>query len=464
MKAPPHDLEAEKAVLGAILLHAPEVAPKALPLLLGACFYHPAHTAIHESILDCDSRGEPIDAITVWGALQRLGLSERLNVVGGDSYLVELMGFVVTTENVEFYARRVAEKAERRRLLAELSEVVVSGYDSTVGDAEWFHSLEAVMLRASEDRRTGYKPPEIRSALREYVAELGERYKRARSDSKLVGVPTGFSHLDNLTGGLRPGQQIVVAARPGMGKSAFALNVIEGAAERGTAVYVCSAEMSNNELLERMLSSSGDIGAMRLRNGDLDAHDWVKVQKTATRLADFPIVLDDQGCISIAELRSRVRRWRLTLAKDAKNALVVVDYLQLLKGAQQKRNGNRQEEVAEISGGLKALAKQCACPVISLAQLNRELERRADKRPVLSDLRESGSVEQDADIVMFLYRDEVYDDSESNPHRGTAELLIRKHRAGATGELWLKWEATKTRFTALLEAPPEKGNRNAEAY
>jgi replicative DNA helicase len=458
--SPPHSDEAEAEVLGSILLR-PEKLAVVAPLLQSADFFQPTNGAIYTGIVECDRDGDAITHISVFEKLKAIGLDDRLRSKGGIEYLLTLEGAVITPEAVVTHARIVAEKAHRRRMAMELSTLTNQAFSASVSEDQFFATFEKAILELSTPRSTAHRSQTLKQALKSLISELGTRYEEfRRKGGQVVGIRTGFDHFDELTGGLRNGQQVVLAARPAMGKSAWALNAVEAAGESGIPVYVLSAEMTNPELAERMVAANGNVDASNLRNGTLDQYEWVKLTNAASRLAELPVRLDDDTDASIGDLRSRVRRWRATEAAKAERALVVVDYLQLLspeEDGDSKYRANREREVAEISRGCKAMAKESKCAVIALAQLNRQLESRADKRPMLSDLRESGAIEQDAVLVMFLYRDEVYRKSNekwTNPFAGIAELIVAKHRAGACNTLALNWDPVHTKFSTRTEPMP----------
>jgi replicative DNA helicase len=453
---PPHSLEAEQSVLGAVLLHAESALPKVKPLLDASSFYHPAHKALWEAILDCEKRHAPVDAVSVIEALRRLDLLGRLNSEGGEEYLTTLQGVVVTVENVEHHAQIVARKADRRWCSEQLAELVAKGYGED-DDDEFAGDVERLLMDVGARRRNVKRGAKLRDTLKALLGDLEVRMERARQGGTipLIGIPTGFDNLDKLTGGWRDGDQIVIAARPSMGKTAFVMNAVTSAAlAYGVYALVFSAEMAAMQLVERMVASRGRVDTLNLRNGTLVAEDMVRITTAATDLSELPIEIDDETGLTITDVQSRARRWRSTTAKDAGRCIIVLDYLQLLEPTNSKVQ--REQQVAEISRGMKRLAKECRCPVISLAQLNRELERRDDKRPRMSDLRDSGSIEQDADIVAFLYRDEIYDPAPSNPQKGTAELIVGKFRGGPLATLWFDWDGQHTTFTTRWAPLPSK--------
>jgi replicative DNA helicase len=454
---PPHSLEAEQNVLGAILLAASSALPRARPYLDDDAFYHPAHRAIWQAILDVDEHKIAVDTVSVLDALRRLDLLRNLRSEGGDEYLSTLQLRVVTVENVEFHAQLIAKKANRRHAAVALSDLAHKGFGDA-DDDQFFVEYERMILDLGARRRAITRAEKLVETLTTFQKELEARYERSKlglDGPPIVGVPTGFPNVDKLTGGWRKGDQIVIAARPSMGKTAWVMNAITSASMHfGVHALVFSAEMSAMQLVERMVASHGRVDTMVLRNGTLVEADWRRVTEAATDLSELPIEIIDEAGLTIADVQSRARRWRATTAKNAELCAIVVDYLQLLEPTNPK--AQREQQVSEISRGLKRLAKECGCPVISLAQLNRQLESRDDKRPRMSDLRDSGSIEQDADIVAFLYRDGVYDKSPNNPQRDIAELIVGKFRGGPLATLWFDWDGQHTTFVTRWEKPPEK--------
>jgi replicative DNA helicase len=454
----PHNLDAERSVLGAILLHAESALPRSRPYLDDDAFYHPAHKAIWQAIIDAEEHKIAVDAVSVLDALRRLDLVRNLKSEGGEDYLTTLQFAVITVENVEHHAQIVARKANRRHAAVALSELAHKGLGES-DDDEFFAEFEKLILDLGTRRRSLTRAAKLVETLTTFRHELEARYERSKlglDGPLIVGVPTGFPNVDKLTGGWRKGDQIVIAARPSMGKTAWVMNAVTSAAMHfGVHALVVSAEMSAMQLVERMVASHGRVDTLVLRNGTLVEADWRRVTKAATDLSELPIEIIDEAGLTIADVQSRARRWRATTAKNAEQCVIVVDYLQLLEPTNAKQQ--REQQVSEISRGLKRLAKECGCPVISLAQLNRQLESRDDKRPRMSDLRDSGSIEQDADIVAFLYRDGVYDKSPENPQRDIAELIVGKFRGGPLATLWFDWDGQHTTFVTRWEAPPPKG-------
>jgi replicative DNA helicase len=382
------------------------------------------------------ARGEPVDPVTVADELRRADL---LDAIGGSSTLLSLQANTPATSNAARYATIVEEHALLRRLIGVAGEIAELGYGLPDDVTKTIDAAESMVYDLSQHRITD-STAELRDLLAETLGRIEEMYDRGDS---ITGTPTGYTDLDTLTAGLQPEALIVVGARPAMGKTAFALGMAAHAAMTANRpVLFFSLEMSRLELSQRLLCSEARVDSSRVRNGKLDDNDWSRITSAVGRLAEAPIWLDDNPNVSIMEIRGKARRLR---SKIGDLGLVVVDYIQLMTGRTSAES--RQVEVAEISRGLKILARELHCPVVALAQLNRSLEQRADKRPMLSDLRESGALEQDADVVMFLYRDEIY--NPESPDQGTAEVLVAKHRSGPTGVSKLAFLSHYTRFANM---------------
>jgi replicative DNA helicase len=436
----PHSLEAEALVLGAALVHTPTLAA-VMPLVSPEEFYHPAHQAIFEAMAGLVNASKPVDAVAVLEAMRDRDTAKTLAHLDGGDYLTKLMDGVVTVENVAYHAGIVRSKARRRKCAHVLRELAAAGFGDA-SDEEYRERVAAGVLDILTEQADP-RAMSLRKVIREVLTTVEKRYDNR---SSVTGIPTGYPDLDDMLSGLQPGELIIVAGRPSMGKSALAFNlVVQSAQQAKTAALVFSVEMSRTSVAERMLSADGPVEGMRLRSGRLGQADWLHLTNAASRLVDLAIVLDDSGAVSIADIRARSRAWAVGEAKAATNRLVVVDYLQLVAGERVK-NGNREQEVASISRGLKQLAKELRCPVVALSQLSRSLESRSDKRPTLSDLRESGALEQDADVIAFVYRDEVY--HEDSKDRGVAEIIVAKQRNGPTGTVKLSWHRQFSRFGA----------------
>lgn len=434
-KVPPHDIEAEQAILGCMLTDRDSVI-SAIEVLKEDAFYREDNRAIYSAILGLYAKSEPIDIITVKAELVENGNFER---VGGLEYLASLPERVPTTANIEKYIKIVDEKAMLRNLINMSNELISLGYDETEEVDRIMDMAEKKVFDLSQKKNSkGYTA--IKDVLVESFAKLEELYNQK---GKLSGIPTGFADLDLKTSGLHNSDLIIVAARPAMGKSAFAINIATNVAvQSGKGVAIFNLEMSKEQVGNRILCSESMVDNNKIRSGQVEDDDWVKLASTLGRLSDAPIYIDDTAGISIMEIRAKCRK--LKIEKDI--GLVVIDYLQLIQGSG-NRNSSREQEISEISRSLKILAKELDIPVIALSQLSRGVEKRDDKRPMLSDLRESGAIEQDADIVMFLYRDDYY--NEDSPKKNVAEVILAKHRGGSTGSVDLAWLPSYTKFANL---------------
>ncbi len=434
-RIPPQDLNAERSVLGAMMLEVGAVSD-AIGGLKADHFYRPAHAKVFEAMRALYDRSEPIDEITLQARLKENGSLEE---VGGVSFLASLSDGVPSAANIAHYAKIVRERALIRRLIATTSSIATKGYEGTTDIEQLLEDAEVSSFESTSDRyQRSY------SSMNELVKEAFKAIeKRFEEKSSITGVPTGFSEFDKMTAGLQPSDLIIVAGRPSMGKTALALNMAQSAAvEQGKSVAVFSLEMAKQQLVMRMLCSQARIDASRMRGGFLKDSDWPKLAKAAGQLSQAPIYIDDTGAISILEMRAKCRRLQADKGLD----LIMVDYLQLMRGSSSS-DGSREREISEISRGLKALARELSVPVIALSQLNRSLEQRQDKRPMLSDLRESGAIEQDADVITFVYRDEYYNPESED--KGLAEIIIGKQRNGATGTVKLTFLKQFTLFADL---------------
>lgn len=441
LRVPPHNLEAERALLGSILLNS-EVIPSVIEILKPADFYNKNHSTIFESVVSLFDRNEPIDILTLKNTLATKGI---LDEVGGDYYLSDIVNSTVTSANAATYAKIVKEKATLRTLLRTAEWIVEAGYDRIDDAEEFLDKAETDIFKASEERATtSYHH------MRDMISVVLKEIEGLTEDRRLTrGVRSGFNDLDNLTLGFQPADLIIVAARPGMGKTSLCLNIAHNAAVRGKmGVAVFSMEMSKEQLALRLLCSHARVDLFRLRSGILKSEEYSEIAKAAGILADAPMYIDDSPGISSLELRAKARRLKYEL-KD-KLSLIVVDYLQLMRG--RGKANTREQEISEISRSLKFLAKELNIPVIAISQLNRALEARDDKRPRLSDLRESGAIEQDADLILFIYRDELYQKGEiSEDQRGKAEVIIGKNRNGPIGKLDLVFLKEYTRFEDMAK-------------
>ena len=436
-KVPPHDVEAEQAVLGCMLTDRDSVL-SAIEVLRKDSFYREDNKMIFEAITNLYSKSQPIDVITVKAELSDMGNLER---VGGLEYIAGLTEKFTTSANIEKYIRIVDDKATHRHLIQTANDLVALGYDETEEVDRIMDMAEKKVFDLSAKKNTkGYSP--IKDVLLESYGKLEELYN---AKGRLSGLTTGFIDLDNKTSGLHNSDLVIVAARPAMGKSAFAINLATNVALKAKkGVIIFSLEMSKEQVGNRILCSEAMVDSNKLRTGMLEDEDWAKLAENLGRLSDAPIYIDDTAGISIMEIRAKARK--LHIEKDI--GLIVIDYLQLIQGSG-NRNSSREQEISEISRSLKILAKELNVPVIALSQLSRGVEKRDDKRPMLSDLRESGAIEQDADIVMFLYRDDYYHpDTEK---KNISEIILAKHRGGSTGTIDLAWLPSYTKFANLTK-------------
>lgn len=433
-RIPPQSIEAEQSVLGSILIDGDALA-RVIEILKPEDFYEPAHRLIYDAVLELFDRGKAVDLITLSEALRKKG---KLEEIGGIEYLTELIHSVPTAVNADYYAQIVREKAILRGLIRAGTEIARLGYEEDRSPEELVDEAERLLfeiMRRGEG--TGFK--HIGVVVSPLIDEIERRYTEGR---EITGVPSGFKELDKLTSGFQPSSLNIIAARPSMGKTAFAINIaLFAACKERIPVAIFSLEMSKEQLAQRMLSSESRIDAQRIRTGFLSDREWRRLAEVAARLSEAPIYIDDTPNISVAEIRARSRR----LKAEANLGLIIVDYLQLVQ--LRKKVESRQQEVTEISRSLKALAREIDVPIVALSQLSRAVEQRQDKRPQLSDLRDSGAIEQDADLVAFIYREEVYR-SDADP--GIAEIIIGKHRNGPVGVVKLRFFKEYTRFENLV--------------
>ena len=433
-KVPPHDIEAEQAVIGSMLTDQ-EAVYAAIERLKPEDFYREDNKQIYTAILNIYNKAEPIDIITLKAELSSMG---KLDAVGGLEYIVELPEKVPTTANVDRYIKIVEEKSLLRNLIRAANEILSSGY-AQEDDVENIvdHAEKKIFDVMQKKSQKGYTT--IKDVLVESFTKLEELYNQKEY---ITGVPTGFAELDKKTAGLHGSELILIAARPAMGKSAFALNIGSYAATRANVpVAIFSLEMSKEQVGNRILCSEALVDSNNVRTGELNDEELGKLAETSGELSQAPIYIDDTPGISVMEIRAKCRKLKL----EKNIGLVIIDYLQLIQGS--GKTSSREQEIAEISRSLKILAKEIEVPVIALSQLSRAVEARPDHRPMLSDLRESGSIEQDADIVMFLYRDDYY--NEDSEKKNIAEVIIAKQRAGSTGTVDLAWLGKYTKFANL---------------
>lgn len=434
-KIPPQDIEAEQAVIGSMLTDQDAVV-SAIEVLEPEDFYREDNKIIFEAILNIYNRAEPIDIITLKAELSSMG---KLDSVGGLEYIAELPDKVPTTANVEMYIKIVEEKSMLRSLVKTANEIISLGYDETEDVEDIMDSAEKKIFDVMQRKnQKGYST--IKDILVESFTKLEQLYNQKQH---VTGVPTGFTDLDNKTAGLHGSELILIAARPAMGKTAFALNIGTYAATRANVpVAIFSLEMSKEQLGNRILCSEALVDSNKVRTGRLDDEEWAKLAEASGELSNAEIYVDDTPGISIMEIRAKCRKLKL----EKNIGLVIVDYLQLIQGTG-KRGASREQEISEISRSLKILAKEINVPVIALSQLSRAVEGRPDHRPMLADLRESGAIEQDADIVMFIYRDDYY--NEDSEKKNIAEIIIAKQRSGSTGTIELAWLGSYTKFANL---------------
>ncbi len=436
-RVPPHDLQAEESLLGAMMLSAEAIAAAA-GVVTASDFYKPAHGHVYDAVHTLYASGQPADSVTVADELRRAGL---LEAIGGHAVLAQIMSSTPATTNADRYARIVEEYALLRRLIGVAGEIAELGYSVPEDVSKALDRAESLVYDVNE-RRVTDSTQKLSSLLSENLDRLELLYEKGDA---ITGTPTGYLDLDQLLSGLQPSSLVVVGARPAMGKTSFALGMIAHAALEATnpsPVLFFSLEMSNLELSQRLLCAEARVDSTRVRNGQLQSDDWQKISRAMGRLAEAPIWIDDNPNLTIMEIRAKARRLKSQIGSLG---MIVIDYLQLMTGRSNAEN--RQVEVSELSRGLKILARELETPVVALSQLSRGLEMRADKRPMLADLRESGSIEQDSDVVMFIFREEIYDPKPENA--GQAEIIVAKHRSGPTGVVQLAFLPQYTRFANM---------------
>ena len=434
----PQNIEAEEAVLGAILVN-PEVLTKVVETLKPESFYKPAHKFVYEAMLQLFNSNERIDIVSVSDVLS---YNSKLETVGGRAFINDLSYKTITTSNIEYYARIVQEKAVKRALISAGSEIVSFGYDMNPID-ESLESAEKLIFDIASKKATTDL-----SHIKDLVLNTYEKIEyRYEHKDELLGLRTDFYELDRLTNGLQKSDLIILAARPSMGKTAFALNIAQNVAiKEKVPVAIFSLEMSKEQLVQRMLCSQAEVDTQRLKTGNMQSKDWDKLASAMNDFANAPIFIDDTSGCTLTDIRAKCSRLKM----EQKNlGLVVIDYLQLMEGSGREE---RMQQISAISRGLKTLARELDIPVIALSQLSRAVESRTDKRPMLSDLRESGAIEQDADIVMFIYRDEYYKKGEDDDEtlkaasKGESEIIIAKHRNGPVDTVKLLFQDNITKF------------------
>jgi len=437
IKMHPHSIEAEQSVLGGLLLSA-DSWDSVAEAVTASDFYRPDHRLIFRQIAQLAEALEPVDVITVADKLEARG---ELDAAGGLPYLAELAQNTPSASNIRAYAQVVRERASLRKLIEAAQEIADSGFNPAGRTSdELVDEAERRIMQISEQGPKAGGPQDVNPLLQSALGRIEELFN---SGGDITGLSTGFSDLDGMTSGLQPSDLVIVAGRPSMGKTSFAMNLVEHAVtSQEKPILVFSMEMPSQQLIIRMLSSLGRIDQTRIRNGKLEQEDWPKLSTAVNRLKDVPLYIDDTPALTPTEVRSRARR---VARERGQLGMIMVDYLQLMQIAGSSEG--RTAEISEISRSLKAIAKEFQCPMVALSQLNRSLEQRPNKRPVNSDLRESGAIEQDADVIMFIYRDEVY--NEESPDKGVAEIIIGKQRNGPIGVCRLAFIGQFTRFENL---------------
>lgn len=428
----PQSIDAEEALLGAVLT-SPSAYAKVADMIIPEDFYKPANRCVYEAVKFLSEKTEPVDIVTV---SEKLKDWDKLKEAGGRDYITDLALNSVSSVNVQYYAKIVKDTAIRRNLISAGSEIVNMSYENESPDIV-IDCAEKLIFGVSSQRNTSEIQP-ITNLVFETYEDIEHRYNHM---DELSGVETGFYDFDQMTSGLQPSNLIILAARPSMGKTAFALNIAQHVGLRtNKAVAIFSLEMSKKELMKRLLAAEAEVDARKMASGHLQPQDWEKITTVMTSFSDnSKIYIDDTGGLSVVEMRAKCRRLAMS-EKDL--GLIVIDYLQLMQGS---NPNDRNQEISAISRGLKTLARELNIPIIALSQLSRASEKRNDKRPMLSDLRDSGAIEQDADIVMFIHREEYYD--RENPDlKGKAELIIAKHRSGEVGTLPLLFQSNITKF------------------
>lgn len=434
-RTPPHNIEAEQSVIGAIFLE-PEAFSTASEILLPEDFYRAGHQRIFAAMMTLADRGEPIDVVTVTSYLNDM---KQLEEAGGVTYLTQIAESVPTAANIEYYSRIVEEKALLRRLIRSATDIVTNSYEKEDSVEDVINEAEKSILEVAGKKNSGaFK--NIKDVLIDVYDNIEQLHNQT---GDVTGVPTGFRDLDRITSGFQRNDLIIIAARPSVGKTAFALNVAQNVAvHTDETVAIFSLEMGAEQLVQRMLCAEGNIDSQRLRNGKLEPEDWGKLTMAMGSLSNAKIFIDDSPGIRVSEIRSKCRR----LKQEHGLGMIMIDYLQLIQGSPSSRE-SRQQEVSEISRSLKGLARELNVPLIALSQLSRGVEARQDKRPMMSDLRESGSIEQDADIVGFLYRDDYYD--KETDKQNIIEIIISKQRNGPTGTVELAFLKQFNKFVNL---------------
>ncbi len=435
MKVPPHDLRAEQSVLGAMILDKDAILD-VVETIKADDMYRSAHKEIFESILDLYEKNEPVDMVTLANQLTQ---KDMLDNVGGIEYLNDLTTAGIITTNAKYYAKIIEEKSMLRRLINASTEILDMGYSTEDADTVLEIAEKSIFDISQNKNRDGFV------AIKEILIQTFEEIEKVyESDGTITGLSTGFRDLDDKTSGLQKADLILVAARPSMGKTVFGVNMCQNIATQieGASVAIFSLEMAKSQLAQRMLATQAGVGLGKIRNGELTSEDWANLASAGGPLGSAKIFIDDTPGITVMEMRAKCRRLKMEHGLDC----IMIDYLQLMSGGGKQEN--RQQEISTISRNLKGLAREMDCPVIALSQLSRAPELRADHRPILSDLRESGAIEQDADVVMFLYRDEYYHQEDSEK-KGIGEVIIAKQRNGEVGTIELAWLGDLVKFVNL---------------
>jgi replicative DNA helicase len=441
-RVPPHNVEAEQSLLGSMFLSS-DAVENCLAIVEAEDFYRQPHQKIFKAVRDLHLRGDAVDQITVAARLESTG---DLDVAGGKPYLLDITGAVPTAANAEYYAHIVKRTSMLRQLIEAATTIQAYSYENPDDIGEVVERAEKAIF-AVTNRQISSNFEAIGDLMTQGFEELEKLYERK---SHVPGIPTGFPDLDKILAGMHKGDLIILAARPSVGKTAFALNIAVNSAKAGYTTGVFSLEMSSEQLVQRIMCAEARVDSQKLRTGYLADEDWPLLMQAMGRIGSIPLHVDDTPSISIMEVRAKARR----LMRGQETGLIIVDYLQLMQPAS-RRSENRQVEIAEISRGLKILAKELNCPVIALSQLSRAVEQRTSKRPMLSDLRESGAIEQDADVVMFIDRntDPNAQDEPGRPGKGEAEIIVAKHRNGPTDSCHLAYQDKFTRFVPLARTP-----------
>ncbi|MBI2092667.1 MAG: replicative DNA helicase [Deltaproteobacteria bacterium] len=439
-KLPPQNIEAEQSVIGAMLIDGDAVT-KVLEILTESAFYRESHKKIFSSIVELYQKNEPADLVTVTNVLKGRGWLED---VGGPSYLTNLVANIPTAANVGYYAKIIYEKSVLRHLISAATDIINGSYSESSQVDSFLDQAERIIFEVAQKKikQSFYS---IKDIVKDSFRTIEKLYEKKEL---ITGVPTGYHELDKMTAGLQPSDLVILAGRPSMGKTALALNMAAHASvEMNMPSAIFSLEMSKEQLVQRLLCSEAKVSGSKLRGGFLSESDWPKLTRAAGSLSEAPIYIDDTPAINVLEMRAKARR----LQKDKGIKLIIVDYLQLMRSV--TRSDSREREISEISGSLKALAKELSVPVLAISQLNRAVESRHDKRPQMADLRESGAIEQDADVIMFVYRDEVY--NRESQEKGIAEVIIGKQRNGPVGFTKLAFLNEYTKFENLAKRADE---------